>query len=71
MAQRPILIAIPVDDSEFASRAEQTLEDGVSGPAAMQATLRIDYPKAIVRARDLSSEPHTVWYVYREGRWIP
>lgn len=71
MAQRPILIAIPVDDSKFASRAQQILSDGVSGPAALQAALRIDYPKAIVRARELSSEPQTVWYVYREGRWIP
>lgn len=66
-----MLIAIPVDDSEFASRAEQIVADGAKSPAALQAELRIDYPKAIVRARDLSSEAHIVWYVYREGRWIP
>ena len=33
--------------------------------------LRERYPLAVVRPRDLSSERTAVWYVYREGSWVP
>lgn len=71
MPQRPVLVVIPSDDSTFASRAEQLLSDGASTLAGLQGALRADYPKAIVRPRDLSSETQAQWYVYRDGRWIP
>jgi PAS domain-containing protein len=40
------------------------------GPAALEARLRRLFPRAVVRARELSAEPE-VWYVYREGAWRP
>lgn len=66
---RPMLVLNPRDDPAFESEASGLL-DAVSTPADLQRRLRATYPDAIVRARDLSSEPGTVWYVYRNGHWI-
>jgi hypothetical protein len=64
-----VLITNPDHDEAFRSAANAGL-DGALTPAALQAALRDRYPKAVVRARELSTEPMVVWYVYREGRWI-
>ena len=40
------------------------------GPLALQAALRRHYPRVAVHPRDLTGEPLTVWYVYREGHWV-
>ena len=40
-------------------------------PAELQARLRETYPLAVVRPRVISSEPTSLWYVYRDGRWNP
>ena len=37
----------------------------------LQAALRETYPRAVVRAREISSERETVWYAYRDGHWVP
>ncbi len=37
----------------------------------LQRGLREHHPQAAVRAREISDEVSVVWYVYREGRWIP
>jgi len=60
----------PRSDEEFVARVQ------ADGPAcasaeALQATLRSDYPKAVVRPRQLEGEREEVWYVYREGTWVP
>jgi hypothetical protein len=47
------------------------LDAGADTPAELQAALRPHYPDVLVRARELSSEPATVWYIYRDGRWVP
>jgi hypothetical protein len=69
MRERPVLIASPRDDDAFREFAEQLVANGTSAPEALEAALRMRYPKAVVRARDLAGERAVVWYVYRDGRW--
>jgi hypothetical protein len=66
---RPVLITNPRSDEAFVAAVEAAV-DGADAPADLQARLRERYPQAVVRPRDLSSEPVTVWYVYRDGHWV-
>ncbi len=66
---RPMLIVNPASDRAFRELAESALSPS-DDPQALQDRLREHYPKAVVRARDLSGEEVVVWYVYREGRWV-
>ena len=66
---RPTLIVNPVTDRVFASVAERHVDDGVRSVEVLEARLRRDYPRAVVHARELSSEAVTIWYVYRDGHW--
>ena len=50
--------------------AEAVLANGVTAPDAFQERLRERYPRAVVRQRELASEPFTIWYCYRDGRWV-
>ena len=68
---RPILIINPRSDGAFVASAEKLLAADPPTAAAMEAALRVEYPRATVRERDLADEAATTWYVYREGRWIP
>jgi hypothetical protein len=61
----------PVGDVQFARVAERLVDDGNRTPDALQAALRRLYARAVVRRRVLSDEAFEVWYVYREGRWVP
>jgi hypothetical protein len=67
--QRPTLVTNPADDVAFRDAAESALQEGQS-PSELQGLLRRDYPRAVVRARDLAGERAVAWYVYREGRWV-
>jgi hypothetical protein len=67
--QRPTLITNPATDVAFREHAESALQEGQS-VAELQQILRGEYPRAIVRARDLEGERKVVWYVYREGHWV-
>ena len=67
----PVLIINPASDATFAADAHARLEAGATTPMRLQRSLREAYPRAVVRARELSSEPSEVWYVYREGTWVP
>ena len=71
MTTRPVLILNPRDDAEFAGFAEELAGVGGLDSLELQGKLRGRYPKAVVRPRDLSSERTAVWYVYREGYWVP
>jgi hypothetical protein len=71
MTTRPVLILNPRDDVEFAAYAEELAGAGELDAEGLQGKLRGRYPKAVVRPRDLSSERTAVWYVYREGSWVP
>jgi hypothetical protein len=71
MSTRPVLILNPRDDATFTGYAEELATAVGLTPEALQHRLRERYPQAAVRPRDLSSERTTVWYVYRDGHWVP
>jgi hypothetical protein len=64
------LVLNPRNDAAFVDFAEAVLADGVTPAEAFQERLRERYPLAVVRQRELSSEPFTIWYCYRDGRWV-
>ena len=66
----PTLILNPRHDGRFVAVAEATVSDGVSSPQELQARLRPQYPQVVVRARELTGEAFTIWYVYRDGHWV-
>lgn len=66
---RPSLMTNPADDARFRAAADAALQDG-QPVAEFQQLLRRDYPRAVVRARDLAGERRLLWYVYRDGRWV-
>ena len=61
----------PPDDRPFVACAELLLGRGPASAEDYQGYLRAAYPHAIVHIRELASEPRVVWYVYRDGRWVP
>jgi hypothetical protein len=65
------LVLNPRSDSDFVSYAESILADGAATPEDFEARLRERYRSAVVRPRELSSEPLTLWYCYRDGAWTP
>lgn len=67
----PALFVNPPDDPSFATAARTALAAGARTPEMLQFALRTDYPLAVVRRRDISAELLVVWYVYRDGHWIP
>ena len=66
---KPTLIVNPVTDREFVAAAEGHVAAGAQTTGELESLLRVEYPRAVVHARELSGEPVTVWYVYRDGRW--
>ena len=67
---QPALAIYPRTDLEFVSMVYTLLVDHAD-PAELQVRLRETYPLAVVRPRVISSEPTSLWYVYRDGRWNP
>ena len=65
------LVLNPRADPRFVALAQAIVADGVDAPADLQSRLRQDFPAAIVRARELDGEALSIWYVYRDGHWIP
>jgi len=72
MRQRPgpTLVINPAADFRLALLARD-LAGPDSTPEKLQQTLRHDYPNLVVRRRELSGENTEIWYLYREGHWIP
>jgi hypothetical protein len=68
---RPILVVNPADDDVFGDFAQVLVNDGATSTGELERRLRPMYSRAVVHARELSSEPFVIWYVYREGRWVP
>jgi hypothetical protein len=60
----------PREDVDFVALVDR-LSASVDGPAELEEELRDTYPRAVVRARDLSGDVDDVWYVYRDGSWVP
>jgi hypothetical protein len=67
---RPTLVVNPRSDAAFVAFAERLIHDGAESATALEAALRKQYPRAVVRERGLAHEA-TTWYVYREGTWVP
>jgi hypothetical protein len=67
--ERPTLVTNPSNDVAFRAAAEAALQEGQS-VAELREILRRDYPRVVVRARDLAGERAVVWYVYRDGHWV-
>lgn len=67
--QRPILLPNPVGDRGFVDYVTEVASD-VDAPEELQKRLRVKYPAAIVRLRDIDGEQGVTWYVYRDGRWV-
>ena len=70
MAMRPTLITNPPGDAGFRLAVERAADLTDGDLEATGEHLRLAYPKAVVRARDLSGETVVVWYAYREGIWV-
>ena len=68
---RPILILNPRSDARFVALVSELMTGAIGDPSELQAGLRAEFPDAIGRRRELSSESTEVWYVYRDGRWTP
>jgi hypothetical protein len=68
---RPIVILNPRSDARFVGLVSELMAAAVGEPEGLQAGLRAEFPDAVVRRRELSSESTEVWYVYRDGRWTP
>ena len=67
---RPVLVINPLTDDAFRRATAAVLDAAPDDIYAAQRLLRLDYPRAVIRARDLSDESVVVWYVYREGVWV-
>ena len=67
----PSLMVNPRSDDELVERATALVQNGARTPGELETGLRDRYPLVKVRERSLSHEAVTVWYVYREGSWIP
>ena len=67
---RPLLIINPPSDEAFARVCHEALDLGSTSSTAFQVALRLQYPDAVVRPRELSGETIIVWYVYRDGHWV-
>ena len=63
-----MVVINPADDTEFESHVKSLLPE-MGSPDSLEVALRPQYPHVVVHPRVLSSEPITIWYVYRDGRW--
>ncbi len=68
--RRPHLVMNPADDLAFHAAATSALQMGMAAED-LEAVLRPRYPLIVVHPRLLVGEPWIVWYVYRDGRWVP
>jgi hypothetical protein len=67
----PLLFINPIDDDEFRSAVGVAFGPSSQTVVGLQAALRKSYPTAVVRPRDLQGAAEVVWYVYRDGHWVP
>ncbi len=62
------LIVNPSSDASFVQLVDAVHKDAAT-TAELESGLRVRYPRAAVRARQLSGESTQIWYVYRDGSW--
>jgi hypothetical protein len=62
----------PPTDARLRETLDAMLDERAPAtPAELEALARPMYPRLVVRARSLEHESMIVWYVYREGYWVP
>ena len=61
----------PRSDRSFVGLVEDVMQAGVRTPQELQDRLRTVYPAAVVRERGLYGDLSPIWYVYRDGHWVP
>jgi PAS domain-containing protein len=67
----PRLITIPTSDRAFHEHVRLVRRTASPAtPEELERRLRLIFPRAVVRDRNLSGE-HPAWYVYRDGQWRP
>ena len=66
----PTVVLNPATDTEFEAHVKSLLPN-MTSPESLEEALHEQYPRVVVHRRELSSEPMTIWYVYRDGRWRP
>lgn len=66
--RRVWLTVNPKADGEFVVLAQRLAREAPDR-AEFERRLRVRYPAAVVRSRDLSGEPASMFYVYRDGFW--
>ncbi len=64
-----LLMLNPRSDTAFVQRATDALDQSLT-PDELASRLRAEYPQVVVRPRSIAAESVTVWYVYRDGRWV-
>jgi len=64
------IVRNPVDDEEFERAVAEAVNPAQQDSAELERLLRVSYPRAVVRPRELAGERGVVWYVYREGHWV-
>ncbi len=64
------LIINPRTDPAFVATVESEGQHSPT-PDNLESRLHALYPKAVVRPRQLANEAMDIWYVYRDGRWVP
>jgi hypothetical protein len=68
----PVVVCIPSSDAAFHAAVAAVLDRATADrPDALQRGVRIIYPSALVRRRDLSAEQAEIWYAYRDGSFAP
>jgi len=69
---RPTLLVNPPSDMRLRATLDRMMDErSPATPSDLEALMRPDYPRIVVRARALEHESVVVWYVYREGYWVP
>ena len=67
----PTLVLNPRNDIDFVTLAEAIIAEGIDSPVVFEGRLRQAYPNVVVHVRELTGEAFIIWYVYRDGHWIP
>jgi len=66
-------LCFPTSDSAFSNAVHRLLEaESIRFPWQLEDGLRPAYPDVRVRVREITAEPGTTWYVYRDAdfaRW--
>ncbi len=68
----PLVVCVPTTDRAFRAAVAAVLDElAEATPAELERGVRVVYPRARIRTRDLTGEPIETWYAYRDGSYGP